>query len=376
MATDNGRANDGQKPKTTDVNTTNINANNGDNGNPKSQRTDEVTDSQSPIAQTNGSTTQMSDNIHDNVDDDTDDSTDDDTKASTTLLKEKALDLHEKIQQRRVLVIWSIVAAVLVVIIVIAGCYAFWFSRHGEERDYQQLQALAQKPKGMTKQGGLPAFKASDYNPKAPSVDLYVDFFCPGCATVEKGLSTPLEKMQEARQINLYIHPLNFLDSKTENKYSTRSASAFAYIASQEPDKSLALSTALFEKGYQPNKNNNRNVSNQEIIEQALKAGVSKTVAENSTKGTYNDYVDKATKYTTERKELYVQMQDNFRFSTPTICINGTMWPYRHLHVIQDIEPTLVHSLGLHREQVGDAKITPSIGSDGKALAIQQKYLS
>ncbi|WEV73456.1 thioredoxin domain-containing protein [Bifidobacterium sp. ESL0798] len=287
----------------------------------------------------------------------------------------ETLAAHDKARQRRAIIICSIVAAVLAVVIIIAGCYAFWDHKHGEESNYQQLQELSQKPAGMTEQGGLPTFKASDYNPKAPDLDLYVDFFCPGCANIEHRISKPLKLMQKAKQVNLYIHPVNFLDSKTMNHYSTRSASAFAYVASHEPDKLLDFSTALFDKDYQPNKDNNRKVSDQEIVNRALKAGVSKDVAENATKGTYNDYVEKATKYTTRRKELYVHLQDEFRFSTPTICINGTIWNYRKLHVLQDIKPTLIHSIGLQDEQVGDPGVTPSIGADGKAIAIEQKYL-
>ncbi|WEV53568.1 thioredoxin domain-containing protein [Bifidobacterium sp. ESL0704] len=300
-----------------------------------------------------------------------------DGNAETRSLTEAAtVDARQSHQGRGIFLVGTIIAAVLAVIIIVAGTYGYWDHKHGEKRDYQQLQSLAQKPIGMTEQGGLPTFKASDYNPKAPDLDLYVDFFCPGCANIEHRISKPLKLMQKAKQVNLYIHPVNFLDSYSRNKYSTRAASAFAYVSSHEPDKALDFSTRLFDKDYQPNKGNNRKVSNKEIVRQALKAGVSKTVARQAVKGTYSDYVDTATKYTIRRKELYVHMQEEFRFSTPTICINGTMWHYRRLHVLQDIEPTLIHSLGLHRQQVGNAKIMPSIGPDGQALPIQQKYLS
>ncbi|WEV46103.1 thioredoxin domain-containing protein [Bifidobacterium sp. ESL0690] len=367
MATGNGQVNDGQKPGTTKTNTKNMDKNVKTPAN-KANKTSEKTKASALKASKSQKQTQSR------------------TQAEVTqavesaqmeeaVEEEEALETHDKIQQRHVIIVCSILAAILAVVIVVAGCYAYWDHKHGEEHNYQQLQQLPQKPTGMTKQGGLPAFKASDYNPKAPSVDLYVDFFCPGCSTVERGLSDSLQKMQQAKQINLYIHPVNFLDSKTKNHYSTRSASAFAYVSSHEPDKLLAFSTALFSKDYQPNKGNNREVSDQEIVKQALKAGVSKDVAESSTKGTYNDYVNKATKYTLRRKELYVHMQDEFRFSTPTICINGEMWHYRKLHTLQDIPPTFIHSVGLQRSQVGDPEVTPSIGPDGKALPIQQKYL-
>lgn len=367
MATGNGHTNDGQEPETTDVDTTDVNDENNESDStqtnadsePESPQTDEVPDSPSRLTQMNSNISQMNDNV----------------KASAAQVKEKALELHEKIQKRRVIAIWAILSAILVVVIVIAGTYAFWQSRHGEEYNYQQLQELSQKPKGMSKTGGLPAFKASDYNPKAPRIDLYVDYFCPGCATVEQGFFRPMKDMIAAKQVNLYIHPVNFLDNKTKNHYSTRAASAVAYVASHQPERLFDFSTALYDKTYQPNKDHNRDVSDQEIIDQAVKAGVKESIAKNSTKGTYNDYVKKATKYTSSRKELYVTMQDQFRFSTPTICINGKMWQYRQLHTLDDVTPTLIHSIGLHREQVGDPKVTPAIGPDGEAIPIQQKYL-
>ncbi|WEV58426.1 thioredoxin domain-containing protein [Bifidobacterium sp. ESL0728] len=352
MAMGNGQGSDGRKPEAMDANMTDS-----DENQQKSKESDNV--SNSPNAKANGNFAQMNDNI----------------KASAVQLKEKALNIHEKIQRRHVLVITSTLAAILAIVIVVTGCYAFWDSKYGEQRNYQQLQSLAQKPVGMTKNGGLPAFKASDYNPGAPSVDLYVDYFCPGCAVVEQDLFRPIKDMMDAKQINLYIHPINFLDSKTKNHYSTRAASAVAYVASHQPERLFDFSTALYDKTYQPSKKDNREVSDQEIINQAIKAGVKKDVAKKSTKGTYTDYVEKATKYTSRRRELYVTMQDQFRFSTPTICINGKMWQYRQLHTLDDVKPTFIHSLGLHREQVGDPKVMPAIGAHGEAIPIQQKYL-
>ncbi|WEV63481.1 thioredoxin domain-containing protein [Bifidobacterium sp. ESL0732] len=372
MATGNGQVNDSRKPEATDTNLTDSDENLHEpaknqepleNGEASNLPIDETNDNSADDDDNNNDTEASANQVSSNL------------KTSAILVKEKALEIHEKVQQRRVAVIFSILAAFLAVVIIVAGGYAVWNGKYGEQRNYQQLQELAQKPKGMTKDGGLPAFKASDYNPKAPKIDLYVDYFCPGCAIVEQDLFRSMKDMMEAKQINLYLHPINFLDSKTKNHYSTRAASAVAYVASNQPGKLFDFSTALFDKTYQPNKDNNRDVSNQEIIDQAVKAGVKESIAKNSVKGTYTDYVDKATKYTSRRKELYVTMQDQFRFSTPTICINGKMWQYRQLHTLDDVRPTFIHSIGLHREQVGDPKTLPAIGPDGDAIPIQQKYL-
>lgn len=372
MSTGNGQVDDGRNPEAKDTNSTDFDEKLQESQeNRKSAEDNAAPDA--PLDETNDDSAESSEGNDDPEASANQASSN--LKTSAIQVKEKALAIHEKVQKRRATVIFSILAAFLAVVIIIAGGYAVWNGKYGEQRNYQQLQELAQKPKGMTKDGGLPAFKASDYNPKAPKIDLYVDYFCPGCAIVERDLFKSMKDMQEAKQINLYIHPIDFLDAKTKNHYSTRAASAVAYVASNQPEKLLDFSTALFDKTYQPNKNNNRDISNQEIIDQAIKAGVKEDVAKNATKGTYDDYVRKATKYTSRRKELYVTMQDQFRFSTPTICINGKMWQYRQLHTLDDVRPTFIHSIGLHKEQVGNPKVMPAIGPNGDAIPIQQQYL-
>lgn len=272
-------------------------------------------------------------------------------------------------------VIFALIAAVLVVVIVVAAGFGYWNKQHGTERAYQNLQNVAAKPSRTTKQGGVPSFSANAYNPNAPSVDLYVDFLCPNCADLDRQISPTLEKLQEARQINLYIHPVTFLDANSKHHYSIRAASAFAYVAERQPNKALDFASQLFNKDFQPNRENKKDISDQQIVDQAIKAGVRRDVATHSTDGTYKDFVEKASKYTVRRKELFVDIRDEHRFSTPTICINGTMWRYRRLHSLQDVTPTLIQSLGLEEDQVGDKTIMPSIGSHDKALPIQKKFL-
>ncbi|WEV41492.1 hypothetical protein OZX57_05510 [Bifidobacterium sp. ESL0682] len=63
-----------------------------------------------------------------------------------------------------------------------------------EEHTYQQvIGGLKQKPKDAITQGGLPAFKASEFNPDAPSVDPHVNYFCPDCATLDHAIAPTLK---------------------------------------------------------------------------------------------------------------------------------------------------------------------------------------
>ncbi|MDF7663607.1 thioredoxin domain-containing protein [Bifidobacterium sp. ESL0763] len=287
----------------------------------------------------------------------------------------QAAALPRQTSSKLIKAIFAIIAAILVVVIVLAAGYGYWNKQHGLKHSYDQLQSLATKPARTTKQGGVPAFTTKAYNAQAPDVDLYVDFLCPNCANLDQKIAPTLKKLQSAGQINLYIHPLTFLDHNSKHHYSVRAASAFTYVAAHEPGKALDFASALFEKNYQPSRENGRDVSDQQIVAQALKAGVSRDVATHATDGTYKDFAQKANDYTIQRKELFVDIRGEHRFSTPTICINGTMWRYRRLHTLQDVAPTLIQSLGLKESQVGDKTVMPSIGHYHKALPIAKKFL-
>jgi glutaredoxin len=284
-------------------------------------------------------------------------------------------DTSKKSQKRRMMTIFAIIAVVLAVAIVAVAGYGYWEKQHGEERAYQQLQRLSHKPVGMNDQGGLPAFKASDYNPAAPSVDIYVDYFCPDCADLDHVIYPTLKKLADARQINVYLHPVNFLDAKTKNHYSTRSASVAAYISSHEPDTLLDFTKAMFADDFMPSSKNGKDITDKQLSDLAMKAGVGKSTAEAATNGAYTDYVKTATKYTLLHKALFVDVGDEHRFSSPTIVINGAMWTYRDMEKLGNTDPALIHVLGLEPQDVGNPKVTPSIGSHGKALPIPKQYL-
>lgn len=278
-------------------------------------------------------------------------------------------------QKRRIITVLAIIAVVIAVVIATVAGYGYWEKQHGEERAYQQLQQLSQKPLGMNDQGGLPTFKASNYNPEAPIVDIYVDYFCPDCADLDHVIYPTLKKLADARQINVYLHPVNFLDAKTKNHYSTRSASAAAYISSHEPDTLLDFTKAMFADDFMPSPKNGKDITDKQLSALARKAGVSESTAEAATNGTYTNYVKTATKYTLLHKALFVDVGDEHRFSSPTIVINGAMWTYRDMKKLENTDPALIHVLGLKPQDVGNPKVTPSIGSHGKALPIPKRYL-
>ncbi|MBB2954629.1 putative DsbA family dithiol-disulfide isomerase [Bifidobacterium commune] len=301
-------------------------------------------------------------------------------EASTAVNENRSAEYNiegnlRKPEKRRTMTVLAIIAAVLAVAIVTVAGYGYWERQHGEERAYQRLQKLSQKPVGMNDQGGLPAFKASNYNPEAPSVDIYVDYFCPDCADLDHVIYPTLKKLADARQINVYLHPVNFLDAKTKNHYSTRSATVAAYISSHEPDTLLDFTKAMFADDFMPSSKNGKDITDKQLSDLAIQVGVSKSTAEAATNGTYSDYVTRATKYTLLHKALFVDVGNEHRFSSPTIVINGAMWTYRDMEKLENTDPALIHVLGLEPQDVGNPKAIPSIGSHSKALPIPMQYL-
>jgi protein-disulfide isomerase len=260
--------------------------------------------------------------------------------------------------------------AALVVLAAAIGSLYIWQRDANERAAYHALQAVLVKPSRASAQGGLPAEEADRFNTQAPTVDLYVDFSCPDCAELETILAPTLKSLQHKRQINIQIHPVDFLDSPENDHYSKRTASAAMYVSEHEPNALLDFTNALLDKDFQSAHAERKQLDDALIRQTAQKAGVSDTVAKQSTKGTYDEYVDKATKYTTSRRDLFVEVGKEHRFSSPTVAINGKLWPYRQLTDLHTVPDALITSLGLKKDQVGTTTL-PSIGADGKALPIK-----
>lgn len=74
-------------------------------------------------------------------------------------------------------------------------------------------------------------------------VDVYVDYQCPPCSTFEELTSDVLEGYLASDRVTLSIHPVAFIDRRSKNKYSTRSAAAMA--CAHEQGKTLEFHSYL-----------------------------------------------------------------------------------------------------------------------------------
>ncbi|WEV69885.1 DsbA family protein [Bifidobacterium sp. ESL0775] len=274
-------------------------------------------------------------------------------------------------ERRQQTIIGAIVAFVVVALVAVIGATAW--GEHSKTQQiktqttsnaYRQLQAVAQKPNNATNQGGLIACKKAKLNPKAPTVEIYLDFMCPNCGEINRTMDSALKKMNKARQINIEVHPVTFLDGNSTDHYSLRTASAAAYIASKDPGHLMDFVSALFEKDFQPSETAYKPVSDEQIICQAVKAGVDKTTARKATQGTYAEYMSKANNYTVfHRPELcdtaiYPQ---GGTFATPLIRVNKCVWSLKD-RSYDELVSGFENSIGLKPQEVGNAKVLPTLG--------------
>ncbi|WEV46106.1 thioredoxin domain-containing protein [Bifidobacterium sp. ESL0690] len=229
---------------------------------------------------------------------------------------------------------------------------------------YDELQRVSDKPTNSTETGGLPAYRQSERNPDAPTVEIYEDFLCPYCGDLTRALTPTLEKLQAARQINLEFHIVNLYDTPSTDRYSTRAANAVAYVSEHDPNHATAFVGALFEKDFQPDAIHYKDVTNEQIAEQAAKAGVSQDVAETAVKAPYSSFISKATVYTTKRKELFTALHGTKGFFPPTIRINGKVSALNTTDNDGKIVQRFIANLGLKPMDVGNPDVLPAAGGE------------
>ncbi|MDF7664826.1 DsbA family protein [Bifidobacterium sp. ESL0745] len=232
---------------------------------------------------------------------------------------------------------------------------------------YSAMEKVPDKPRNSTNNAGFPAFAKDERNTDAPTVEFYTDFLCPYCGNVARALVPTLEKLQEARQINLEIHPLNLYDTPSTDRYSVRAANAVAYVSEHDPSHVTAFVGTMFEKDFQPDAIHFKDVSDDDIAQQAIKAGVDEKVAEEAVKAPYANYISKATLYDTMRKELFVDMNGSKGLFPPTIRINGKIDPIATSDNDENIVAQFTNKLGIKPSDIGNPKVMPTIGGDSSA---------
>lgn len=179
-------------------------------------------------------------------------------------------------QRRRHAVTWGLV--VIVVLGLLAALIAF-IVRQGDVTEISGEGQLT--PQIASDNNGFGVAKSGvvgDGLDEAPvRLDVYFDFMCPACASFEYFEAPYLDELRASGDVVVYYHPLANLDrASAGSQFSTRSASAAALIAEEAPDAFVAFVAEMFVN--QPAQGT-PGLSDDEIVEIALKAGVPENVA-------------------------------------------------------------------------------------------------
>ena len=177
-------------------------------------------------------------------------------------------------------------------------------------------------PAPATAEGGIPvaADGVGATNDGVPTVTIYSDYMCPICGEFESINGTTLDELAASGEATIVYHPIAILDGFSQGtQYSTRSTQAVAVVADQAPDQFLAFHQALFAN--QPEENT-PGLSDDEIAQVALDAGVPQDVVDAFGDGTFTPWVSAVT--TQAESDLVAAGMD--RPGTPAILIDGELW--------------------------------------------------
>jgi len=231
----------------------------------------------------------------------------------------EALALREKEQARdkrnRVITL-----SVLAVALVALGVVVWMILQQGAKKNVDDIPlADATMPSTAQENGGIPVgadAAAGTTNDGAPVIDVYLDYMCPVCGQFEQVNAGSIDEMTAAGDATVVYHPISILDSQSQGtEYSTRAASAAAYVADQAPEAFPAFHAALFTN--QPEEGTEGLTDEQlaSYAEQAeAPADVATAIGDGTARETFGQYVFSATST--------IQQDEGFT-GTPYVLVDG-----------------------------------------------------
>ncbi|HSE07858.1 MAG TPA: thioredoxin domain-containing protein [Nocardioidaceae bacterium] len=165
---------------------------------------------------------------------------------------------HRKERRSRLLVVTAVVLGVLLVVVAIAV-------------------GLQQGGNGEGQTSSPPASAVEEYavamgdNDAPVTVTVYEDLMCPYCGQFEQVSSEPLKGYAESGDVQVRYHVVSFLDSASDDRYSTRAANALAVVLDTAgAEAAVEFHDALF--AHQPAEGG-PGLSDEEMIDLAVEAG-------------------------------------------------------------------------------------------------------
>ena len=278
-------------------------------------------------------------------------------------------------ERKQQTIIGCIVVAIIVVLVAIAGFAVYKAMRPSNtssssqqsnmtvDEAYSKLKKVSTQPANADDKAGF-VISNKGYGQKAegaPTVSIYMEPLCPGCASVNRQLDPTLVKLMNAGQLNIDLHFLNFQNNKSSDNYSNRVFNGAIYIAEHDddPDHLMSYLSNIYAEDFQPGElSNYEPVNNAKLEKQAVKAGVSE----------YLDWLTASNNYTILRPELF---NSSGAFSSPTLTINGEYWDLKQLTLADtNMVDGFLKSIGLDADQVGVEGKMPSIGASGKPISV------
>lgn len=235
----------------------------------------------------------------------------------------EALALQKKQQSRekrsRLIVLSALGLGLVVLVVAVVLIFL-----EGQKTPMEKVDNF---PAGVVEQTGIPVGAdgvAGTENEGAKTLDVYVDYMCPICGQFESLNGASITEMREASDITLVVHPVSILDRLSEGtEYSTRAASAAAWVADRAPEQFNAFHEALFAS--QPEENT-PGLSDEQLAQVAEQAGVPADVATGIADGeaheTFGEWVEAATESATTDPDL----AGDRGFGTPRLQIDGELW--------------------------------------------------
>lgn len=164
------------------------------------------------------------------------------------------------------------------------------------------------------------------------TVDVYMDFMCPGCAQFEQvqgeQIVALLDPETGADDVTVVYHPVSILDRLSQGtNYSSRAANAVSVVADQNPDNFLAFLMALMAPDTQPAENSH-GLTDEKIAQVAQSVGVPEAVTDQFTATadfqgtTLRTFVPWTAVVTHTLPDNPAQGAP----TTPTILVNGERW--------------------------------------------------
>lgn len=195
-----------------------------------------------------------------------------------------------------------------------------------QEGQKTTMERVDNVPAGVVQDTGIPVGAdgaAGTENEGAPTLDVYVDYMCPICGQFEQINGASIAELREAGDVTLIVHPVAILDRASQGtEYSTRAASAAAWVADRAPEQFNAFHEAMFAS--QPEEQT-PGLSDEQIAQVAEQAGVPADVAAGIADGdatdTFGEWVEAATE--SAGTDPDVVNPETGSMGTPTVLIDG-----------------------------------------------------